>query len=413
MGKSTWEDFKEKKDFPALSENITVDVAIIGGGITGITTAYLLSSKGIKTAVFEKNVIGGMTTAFTTALTTYIIDTRITDLRKMFGTHSASEIWKSGERAIDLIENIVETEKIDCEFMRCPAYFYALDESDIDSLDEDYQTAWEMGYETNINKDNKIQINCEGYWEIPNQAKIHPLKYLYKMADKVSENGGKIYENSEIIKLSRENPFILRTENGLIKSKYLISATYRPFNEPLELFLKKGMYTSYALEAGIPKDSLKEAIYWDIESPYNYFRVDKMDTHDRLIIGGMDHRDELSISPRKNHKLLEYYLRDILGDIGYTVKKRWSGPILEPVDGIPLIGEFKPNYFVASAFSGNGITYSHVAAMIFRDLILGISNPWVELYNPNRIPKPYSLLKKGADYTQTLFDGIGRKFFLS
>ena len=136
----------------------------------------------------------------------------------------------------------------------------------------------------------------------------------------------------------------------------------------------------------IPKNKVKEGLYWDLNNPYYFFRVDPQSNHDLMILGGADHRAEIKINENKAYLVLEEYLKKIVPNIKYRVIRRWNGPILEPSDGLALIGEYKPGQYVATAFSGNGMTYGTIAGIIIPDLILGYENPWEEIYDPSRLP---------------------------
>jgi glycine/D-amino acid oxidase-like deaminating enzyme len=149
---------------------------------------------------------------------------------------------------------------------------------------------------------------------------------------------------------------------GSVTAKDVIVSTYAPFNNPRISKYKKGVYNSYVFEIRVPEGIFTEGLYWDAESPYHYFRIDRRGTFDRMILGGEDHRSELPVSQKKFDALEKY---------------------LEPAGGLPLIGAYKPHQFVATAFSGNGMTYAMVSALIFRDLILGQKNPWIHIFDRN------------------------------
>jgi glycine/D-amino acid oxidase-like deaminating enzyme len=102
-----------------------------------------------------------------------------------------------------------------------------------------------------------------------------------------------------------------------------------------------------------------------------------------MILGGEDHRSDLPVSAKKKFDALEKYLADLLSGRSYEILRKWIGAVLEPVGGLPLIGAYKPHQFVATAFSGNGMTYAMVSALIFRDLILGKKNPWTHVFDRN------------------------------
>ena len=410
LRKVSWEK-KDKVIYPSLKKDVEADVVIIGGGLAGVVAAYLLTLEKKQVVLVEKNKLGSGATHDTTAFITQEIDTNLSTLKELYGLKKTRKVWESGAAAIELIENIVKEEKIDCGFMRCPAYVYARSEKELDGFAKDQQVATKIGFETHIKTDDKLGFNNAGYWEIPNQAKFEPMKYLYALAEKAVKNGALIYEKTEALEVSDDHPFKVETRDATIIAEHLISATYTPFIDNEKTFGKKGMYKSYVLEVHIPQNKIPQAIYMDRHNPYHYFRVDSAKDHDRLIFGGADHRAELPMNEEKNFKALENYLTELLEGVDYTIDRQWAGPILEPSDGLALIGKTDENKYLASAFSGNGMTYSHISGMIFADLIHDRKNEWVDVYDPLRSIPPQVMVRKAWDYTQEFFGGAVKNFF--
>jgi glycine/D-amino acid oxidase-like deaminating enzyme len=179
----------------------------------------------------------------------------------------------------------------------------------------------------------------------------------------------------------------VKTAAGSLTAKDVIVATYAPFNKPGTAKYIRGMYSSYVFEIRLPEGIFTEGLYWDTESPYHYFRIDRRGTFDRMILGGEDHRSELPVNQKKKFDALEKYLAGFLGGRSYEILRKWIGAVLEPASGLPLIGAYKPHQFVATAFSGNGMTYAMVSALIFRDLILGKKNPWTDVFGRHLRPR--------------------------
>lgn len=395
-----------QKARPKIKGDVTVDVAVIGGGLAGLLSAYFLVKEGKKVAVLESGVVGSGATLYTTAFITQVVDTHLSDLIKMFGAKDAALIWESGGRAIDTIEAIVKKEHIDCEFMRCPAYIYAADEHERDELESEQRAAREIGFGTKLVKNNVLPFEHHGFLEVSDQAKFHPIKFLHGVAAAVESSGGKIFEHSEALSIKEgTNGIAVKTSGGRVMAKDVIVATYVPFNNPKPVKFKKGMYTSYVFEVRLPKRSFPEGLFWDLNNPYHYFRIDRQATSDRMILGGEDHRAGVPVSERKNFDALREYLTGLLGERPYTIVRKWKGALLEPVDGLPLIGAYKPHQFVATAFSGNGMTFSTVSASLFRDLIAGRKNPWARIFDPARPLTVYRVAKKGMDYAGEFFGG--------
>ncbi|MES2215806.1 MAG: FAD-binding oxidoreductase [Patescibacteria group bacterium] len=223
-----------------------------------------------------------------------------------------------------------------------------------------------------------------------------------------------IYEKTEAKEINEKRVTVISKDKKKVHAtEYIIAATYEPFGQPFGLFFKKGMYTSYILEAHISQNTIREGIYEDTMNPYHYFRIDPAPSFDTMIVGGEDHRSDIHIDPEKNFEALEEFLRELLDERVYTIANRWDGPILEPSDGLALIGPHKnPNILYAFGFSGNGMTYSGISALIFRDLIIeGKENDMYALFRADRILGPKALLSKAVDYGGEFIHGAAKNIF--
>lgn len=411
MDTSVWLSDVTFSPAPSLDKDMQADVVIIGSGLTGVTSAYLLSQTDKKVVVIDKGDISSSVTAYTTAFLTYLLDTPLSELINLFGQEKAELIWRSHNKAIDTIENIVIDEKIDCEFTRCSEFLYAHQKSDLEILEKEYEAAKKCGLRLILHNGEQTSFTNLGYLEFPKQAKFHPLKYLLALRAIAQEHGVKFFDRSEALSIKGTDPVAVTTAHGSIIAQKAIVATYDPFNHPPKLFAKKGMYKSYVLEGHIPKDQLAEGLYLDTQNPYHYTRVDKKDEYDRLIIGGEDHRIELPVDEKKSFSALSTYLKEILPEVQFEKKYQWTGPILEPTDGIAYIGKMDESRFVAMAFSGNGMTYATIAGIMARDFVQGHKNAWEDLYDPLRLPTIHQLFSKGKDYVEEFFGGAVKNTF--
>jgi len=402
---STWLEVKSPKKYPELKKNVETDVVIVGAGITGILTAYLLAKAGQKVVILEKGEISQRDTAYTTAFITQVIDTSLRNLVKMYEAKKAKLIWESGATAIGELENIINAENIECDFQRCPAYIYSMNNSELRLLEKEESAAKKLGFKFSVKNDGRLRFANNGYWEVPGQAKFHPLKFIYALADRLEKLGVQIFEQSKVVAIVNENGIEAQTEKATVLAKHSIVTGPKPFNKPRVLRFKKGMYMTYVLEAELPKGTLPPAIYLDSKSPYHYFRIDAEKNHDRIIIGGEDHRKDIPVNSEKSIAALETFLKKLLPETRYKITKKWDGPIPESIDGLPFIGAYDKNQFVATTFSGNGMTYSVIAAMLLRDIITKKPNVLKALYDPKRKQKIKHLLFKGNDYIKIFFGG--------
>ncbi len=400
------------KEYPKLEGNIEADVVIIGGGLAGVWCAYLLSKEGKRVVLIEKDRLGQGKTEYTTAFITYVVDTSLSELTRIFGDTVAMSVWSSGMDAIDLIEEIVQKEKIECDFVRTPLYIYARSGREYDSLFQEHLLAEKFGFDTTLKKKAELGFEHQGVLEVPEQAKYHPIKFLQGLAEAAQKQGAKIFEETEAVEIVGNAPVATLTSDGsIITANSVVIATYDPFNNPAATRLKKGMYISYVCEFEISPNSLKSGLYLDMANPYHYVRVDERGGAWRMIVGGEDHRSVFKVPDEKNFDALRDYVRYTFPWLGSKEVRKWKGGILEPSDGLPLIGRVAPNKFTATAFSGNGMTYAAISGLIITDLILGRKNPYTKIYNPERHLLSKALLFKARDYAGEFFGGAVKNIF--
>ncbi len=421
---STWQrNWRANKEYPPLDRDIDTEVVIIGGGITGITLAYLLAKAGKKVVVLEKGTLGlSSYTALSTAMVMSQVDTNFRELEKMFGHKTAEAVVRAGEESIEQISKIISTENIFCEFARVPAYIYGNDDKEWADLKVIAETMQKAGFPIDIHEDGGLPgsfFQSKPYYVFRDQAKFDPLLYAGGLRAKAEEYGALFFENTEALDImdgKDANISVVKTSKASIKAVWVAVATYDPFNHSHELFARKGLYTSYMYELSIPKGLLPTGLYIDGHSPYHYFRVDEKERRDRLIIGGADHRHEIKMDPEKNYKEVLDYAEMILGGKEYEIITRWDGGILETIDGLPFIGSYSkkyPNRLVATGYSGNGLTYATIAARMLSGHILGKTNPYASIFDPKRKASFAALFIKGRDYIGEFLGGALKNMFRS
>jgi glycine/D-amino acid oxidase-like deaminating enzyme len=412
MEHSTWQAVQIPAQ-PGFKGSATADAVIIGGGIAGISTAYLLAKAGKKVIVLEKgNPTKDSVTAYTTAFLTRSLDTDFADLQKMYGDNDTKKILQSHEDAIDLIERIIKDENIDCDFTRTPNYSVALSESGGKTMKEEADVSNELGFKASMKEPSFFPFKNYGAMQIDDQAMFHPLRYIAGVREAFLRLGGEFYDNSEALSIEGDKKVEIRTAQGTVTADAVVIATYNPFTQPWWFIFKKGMYKSYVLELKIEKGSMPDGMYEDDDNPYHYFRVEG----EHMIIGGEDHRIELKLDPERSFNALKKYIDEDLGLKNYEIVTRWTGPILEQTDGIPLIGRYSkkyPNRYVETAFSGNGMTNGTIAAMVVSDLILGNANKYSNIYDPRRAITLTDVVLKGRDYLTEVTKGVFKNLFQS
>lgn len=402
MNKSVWFAENESTKFPRLTQNVKADVVIVGGGLAGIFCAYLLAKESKKVVIVEKDRIGSGQTSYTTAFITYVVDTSLSKIVEKLGEENAKSVWEAGKTGLTEIERIISQEKIECDFLQCNAYVCALNKDDANILKREASLAQKFGFDVSFKNDGNLSFKNSGYLEIHKQAKFHPLKFLYQLTEKAKEAGVKIFENTEALKVVGSNPIQVECESGFVEAEFAVIDTYNP---TISNTIKPGKlisYQSYVTSFLINKDLLEEAIYWDTGKPYSYFRLDKFKKFDRLILGGRDHLTGQDPNPGKHFDELEKYFKKTFINTEYKVEDSWNGEILESLDGIPYIGQSpqKPSILLSTSFSGNGMTYAALSAVLNRDIIINRTNKYKALFNPERIGNIGEITKRES-FSQT------------
>lgn len=393
---SFWLDSTAPITYTELNYDAETDIAIIGGGIAGLSIAYTLCREGKNVIVLEDGNIASGETGRTTAHLVNALDDRYYDLEKFHGEKGARLAAESHTAAINQIEKIVREEAIDCDFERLDGFLFTDPTDETNSINKEFEATRRAGIYTSIlthvpgiPSEDKICLR------FPDQAQLHPLKYIAGLCKSIINKGGKIFTQTHVKSINNN---IIKTSNGYtIKSKHTIVATNTPINDTFALHTKQAAYRSYVIAAKIPKESVLKALWWDTGNqesewsnyPYHYVRTCKYnDQYDLIICGGEDHKtgqtDNLPADRFKNLKEWCSKRFPMMGEIIF----RWSGQVMEPVDSLAYIGrnpgDNKTTY-VVTGDSGNGMTHGTIAGMLIPDIINGIANPWEELYDPNRI----------------------------
>ena len=371
--------------FPKLDGDLRVDVLVVGGGITGLTAAYLLSRAGRSVALIERERCARMDTGHTSAHLTMVTDLPMVDLVKHFGRDHAQAVWDAGLAAIAQIDSIARGDAIDCDFAWVPAYLHGGANADADWLKREAEAAAALGFDATFVDEAPLAGGPAIHYH--DQARFHPTKYLAGVARAVAAGGGHIFEHSSANEFT-DAPRAAKVNGHTIEYDDLVLATHTPLvghagMASATLFQTKlALYTSYVVGARVAKGSAPDILAWDTDDPYTYYRVEPHDAHDIVIFGGEDHKTGQAEDPNARFERLENRLRTLVtnADIAY----RWSGQVIETPDGLPYIGETTAHQFAGTGFSGNGMTFGTLTGMMAADRILGVKNPWGDLFSPSR-----------------------------
>jgi len=406
---SYWFSDAEPLEFPALQENRSADILIIGAGITGLLAAYCLSKAGKKVLIVDAAAqMGGGETGCTTAHLTWVIDSGYAEIRKFFGIENARLVLESHKIAVDFIENIIREEKIDCDFKRVDAYAFLGPKDKKEVFEQELKTLHGLGA-TEARLEPKAPFDffdtgiCLLY---PHQAQFHPLKFLSGLVKSIKKNGGEIFGSAHISHIETGK---VKTEKGNeIIARQIIVATHSPIKNIL-FFLKEAAYRTYAIACKIKKNEVPAGLYWDTADPYHYMRTQPVDDKsDLLIVGGGDHKTGQNDDYEATLDNLESWAKENFPMFKKT-DYAWSGQVIMPEDGLAFIGPspYHKGIYIATGYAGNGMTYAAIAALIFRDILFGKKNEWAELYNPTRknLDGTGNFLKENLNMVKEMISG--------
>ncbi|HEX3012127.1 MAG TPA: FAD-dependent oxidoreductase [Syntrophomonadaceae bacterium] len=381
-----WIASVDDTNYPVLKEDIEVDVAIIGGGIVGISTAYLLGRAGLKAAVIEADRILQGTTGHTTAKITSQHGIIYTQIKKQLGEEMARQYAEANESAIQQIARTVEENKIECDFKWRPAYVYTQSEQYIQQLEEETRTASDLGIKAFSLDNIPLPFAVKAAMRFDGQAQFHPLKYLNALAGQFVSVGGQIFENTEAVDIDHTDKPVVATRNGCkVKAAKVIVATHFPFFDGGGLYFARiYLEKSYIVAAQI-EESFPEGTFISAETPGRSLRSQPFEEGEIVLFAGENHKTGHGEDTNAHYQnLLDFASQT------YQVKNvlyRWSTQDCMTLDGVPYVGNLtsgSPDLYVATGFGKWGMTNSTAAAMILRDLITKGDNPWAKVYNPSR-----------------------------
>ena len=384
---SYWEEERKNHDlFEEIKEDKKVSVCIIGGGLTGLQTAYNLSDK-LDVVKLKKDRICGSTSGKTTGKITsqhgvfydYLINSQSKEFAKMY--------LEANEKAIQNIKDIIEKEEIECDLEEESSYVFTKQETKLDMIKNEQKAVDKLQKEkSDYVKEIELPTEISGAIEFKNQAQFHPLKYAYGLAKAIIKNDGKIYENTKVTDIKRENEkYVVYANKNKVIADYVVLATRYPImNVPGYYFLKMYQSTSYVMVFDAKK-KLFDGMYISYETPNVSFRTIRDGERELLLAVGYDYKtgtEEL----RDGYQRLEVIVRKMYPDA--EVLYKWTAEDCISLDKIPYIGQYSSimkNLYIATGFNKWGVTSSNVAANIITDKILQKENKYEEIFKSTRI----------------------------
>ncbi len=377
----------------SLRGEIQVDVAVIGSGITGITAACLLKRAGKTVAVLEARQLGAGETGRTTAHITSAIDQRYRSIVSKFGSDGAAAVHRSQEAAIARIASFVQELQIDCQFERVTGYLYAEKPEQVEAIEAEAATCKQLRIPSALTDTLPLPFPVQRALGFPDQAQFHPLRYLQALATSFEGDGCRIFEETPALDVHDGTPCKVSTPDGAVLAEHVLVAAHVPITNRVFLHTKIAAYRTYVLALRLPGPGPR-GLFWDCDDPYHYVRSQRLpDGREVLIVGGEDHKVGQRADTNEPFERLESFVRQRFGNL--PVEHRWSGQIIEPVDGLPYIGKnsLSSRVYVATGYAGQGMTGGTLAAMILSDQVQGLANPYAQLYDATRI-KPLAAVKE-------------------
>ncbi|MBP2241917.1 glycine/D-amino acid oxidase-like deaminating enzyme/nitrite reductase/ring-hydroxylating ferredoxin subunit [Cytobacillus eiseniae] len=396
--------------FTKLTEHTSSDIVIVGGGITGITAAYLLVKEGFKVVILEAGQILTGTTGHTTAKITAQHGLIYDELIQHFGLEKATQYYQSAIDSLDFIRHTVKENKIECDFSDEDAFIYATTDEYAMKVENELDAYKKIKIDGGVFDGIPFDIRTKSTIQMRNQAQFHPLKYLEQLLQMFIEAGGIVYEGTTAVDIGEgDHPVVITRDGHRVKCKHVISASSFPFVDMMGFYFAR-MYQerSYILGVRTEKE-FPGGMYISADSPTRSIRSTPFNGEKLILVGGENHKTGQGIDMMKHYEALQSFAERTFGDV--SIPYRWSTQDLITSDKVPFIGPItskKSTIYVATGYRKWGMTNGTTAALLLRDLILEKDNPYRELFSPSRFqtdPSVKKLFSMNTDVAKHLIKG--------
>lgn len=383
---SLWQGTAAKSAcLPTLQTDLKVDVAIVGGGIAGLTAAMLLVEAGQRVAVFDRHKVGNGSTGNSTGNLYPTVDVNLQAIAAESGAGTAAAVAASRGAAIDLVERTVQGFGLDCAFERVGWHLIAADAAHEQLVRDEQGAAAAAGLQAALLDGAPLPIPAVRTLRVDGAAQFQPLAYLRQLAQAIASEDCLIFENTEVLAVDDEPPTV-HTAHAKVHCRQVILATHTPAGIHL-VQSSMGVVREYGIAAPLHDAPPPPGVFWSIGAERHSIRSYRAHGRDYLVVVGAAHKLGEKVVSADRYDMLESFARAHfkLGPVEY----RWSAQRYRMPDKLPCIGRNidAKNTYIATGFSGDGLTYGTLAGMLLADEILGRANPWADLYRVDRIAK--------------------------
>jgi glycine/D-amino acid oxidase-like deaminating enzyme/nitrite reductase/ring-hydroxylating ferredoxin subunit len=385
---SYWREAPELPSFPQLSEDTEAEVAIVGAGITGVTTAYLLAKEGVNVVLLDAGTILNGTTGYTTAKITSQHGAIYDQLLKHLGEEHAKAYYQANQDAAGFIRTIVEEHGISCELTPDNSYVYAASDRGVKTLEKEWEAYQRLGIPGSFESELPLPLRVKAAIRMNGQAQFHPVRYLEGLVGYLIDKGAAIYEHTPIVDIDTETenrPKIITKDGKTVSARHVVVASHFPFCDKIGMYYAR-MHAERSYVVAIETETnYPGGMYINADEPRRSLRTAERNDQTLVLIGGESHKPGEKISTLQRYAELEAFGRSLFAI--QSIPFRWSAQDLITLDRVPYVGQITgnhPNVFVATGFGKWGMTNGTAAAMLLRDLIMQRENPYKELFKPSR-----------------------------